>query len=176
MSSRHPCGSNEASCQSNDLTLYRNENDSWYLVSLSQGIHTKSRRKVMKRPYLTLPNILIISVVGMMMQYDSYCTAFVAPIARRSSPNDSTTTMAPTCQQVSSSSSSSLHMVGGGSTSIIDRLSRVVKSNVNKWVSNVENPEKVINQSVNDLQVIHSLWDYEYWTCTCRNVCTWTHL
>ena len=109
----------------------------------------------MKRPYLTLPNILIISVVGMMMQYDSYCTAFVAPIARRSSPNDSTTTMAPTCRQ--EPSSSSLHMVGGGSTSIIDRLSRVVKSNVNKWVSNVENPEKVINQSVNDLQVIHSL-------------------
>ena len=43
-----------------------------------------------------------------------------------------------------------LHM---GGTSIMDRLSRVVKSNVNKWVSNIENPEKVINQSVNDLQV-----------------------
>ena len=40
-----------------------------------------------------------------------------------------------------------------GGTSILDRLSRVVKSNVNKWVSNIENPEKVINQSVNDLQV-----------------------
>lgn len=40
-----------------------------------------------------------------------------------------------------------------GGTSIVDRLSRVVKSNVNKWVSNIENPEKVINQSVNDLQV-----------------------
>ena len=36
---------------------------------------------------------------------------------------------------------------------MMDRLSRVVKSNVNKWVSNIENPEKVINQSVNDLQV-----------------------
>lgn len=40
-----------------------------------------------------------------------------------------------------------------GGTSIMDRLSRVVKSNVNKWVSNIENPEKVINQSVIDLQV-----------------------
>ena len=35
----------------------------------------------------------------------------------------------------------------------LDRVTRVVKSNMNKLVSNIENPEKVINQAVIDMQV-----------------------
>jgi hypothetical protein len=50
----------------------------------------------------------------------------------------------------SSTSSQQLYMSNGF---FVDRISRVVKANVNKWVSNIENPEKVINQSVSDMQV-----------------------
>ena len=47
---------------------------------------------------------------------------------------------------------SSLHM------NLADRVFRVVKSNVNSIISNMEDPEKVLDQTVNDMQndlVIH---------------------
>lgn len=38
----------------------------------------------------------------------------------------------------------------------VDRFFRVVRSNVNKLVSNMEDPEKVIVQAVSDMQVINA--------------------
>ena len=35
----------------------------------------------------------------------------------------------------------------------VDRLVRVFRSNVNKWVSTMEDPEKVILQATTDMQV-----------------------
>lgn len=45
----------------------------------------------------------------------------------------------------------SLSMVGNGN--LFDRFARVMKSNINKFVSSIENPEKVIVQAVDDMQV-----------------------
>jgi hypothetical protein len=105
------------------------------------------------------PNILIL--VWMLPEFVNVCTAFVTPVAVRSSHDGgvlSEQTETPWMklqrpQQFRSSPTASVSQLHMGGTSIMDRLSRVVKSNVNKWVSNIENPEKVINQSVNDLQV-----------------------
>lgn len=44
-----------------------------------------------------------------------------------------------------------LSMVNNGN--LFDRFTRVVKSNINKFVSSIENPEKVIVQAVDDMQV-----------------------
>jgi hypothetical protein len=49
------------------------------------------------------------------------------------------------------STSTSLSMVGNGN--LFDRFYRVVRSNVNKFVASIENPEKVIVQAVDDMQV-----------------------
>jgi hypothetical protein len=68
----------------------------------------------------------------------TYNSRFVAP----NIPSSTTAT-----------SSSQLFMGNNNNGFIVDRITRVVKSNVNKFVSNIENPEKVINQSVTDMQV-----------------------
>jgi hypothetical protein len=57
--------------------------------------------------------------------------------------------------RVEKSSHSQLFMSNGF---FLDRITRVMKSNVNKWVSNIENPEKVINQAVVDMQVCDSFF------------------
>ena len=41
----------------------------------------------------------------------------------------------------------------GGNGNLFDRFYRVVRSNVNKFVASIENPEKVIVQAVDDMQV-----------------------
>lgn len=48
------------------------------------------------------------------------------------------------------SSTSLSMMVGNGN--LIDRFARVMKSNINKLVASIENPEKVIVQAVDDMQ------------------------
>lgn len=47
----------------------------------------------------------------------------------------------------------SLSMMAIGNGNLVDRLFRVVRSNVNKFVASIENPEKVIVQAVDDMQV-----------------------
>ena len=49
--------------------------------------------------------------------------------------------------------STSLSMMGGGNGNLFDRFSRVIRSNMNKFVASIENPEKVIVQAVDDMQV-----------------------
>ena len=49
-------------------------------------------------------------------------------------------------------SGTSLHMGGN----LIDRFFRVANANVNKLISSLENPEKVIVQAVSDMQVCES--------------------
>ena len=118
-------------------------------------------------PYML---IIIWMIISQKCDFVMVCTAFATPRTIRSShhgvlrsdqlevhhspqPLLAPPLLPPPCHRSlsSSSSASKLYMVGG--TSIMDRLTRVVKSNVNKWVSTIENPEKVINQSVSDLQV-----------------------
>jgi phage shock protein A len=51
-----------------------------------------------------------------------------------------------------SSTKTQLSMVGSGGGNLVDRFSRVVRGNVNRLVSSLEDPEKVIVQSVTDMQ------------------------
>jgi phage shock protein A len=44
-------------------------------------------------------------------------------------------------------------MVGSGGGNMLDRFVRVVNSNINRFISGIENPEKVIIQALDDMQV-----------------------
>jgi hypothetical protein len=92
------------------------------------------------RAFLT-PSFLLVWILGSL----SVCHAFVPSVHFPGNP---------TSLSVAPESPSQLQMSNGY---FLDRLTRVVKSNVNKWVSNIENPEKVINQAVNEMQVRDSL-------------------
>ena len=50
-------------------------------------------------------------------------------------------------QQNQPSNGSALHM------NLFDRFSRVAKSNLNNVLKNLEDPEKILNQAVEDMQV-----------------------
>jgi hypothetical protein len=140
---------------------------------------------------LLLPSPYMLIIIWMMISqkrdFVMVCTAFATPRTVRSSHHgvlrsDQTEVyhspqllLAPPLlppppfhRSVSSSSASKLYMVGG--PSIMDRLTRVVKSNVNKWVSNIENPEKVINQSVSDLQVCIRCRCFTFLTSSVYNI------
>jgi hypothetical protein len=52
---------------------------------------------------------------------------------------------------IHTTTTTALSMIGNGN--LIDRFTRVVKSNINKFVSSIENPEKIIVQAVDDMQV-----------------------
>jgi hypothetical protein len=90
---------------------------------------------------ILLPSLFSVWILGPL----TVCNAF-APLAY-SSGNLKTLSVAP-------QSPSQLYMSNGF---FLDRVTRVVKSNVNKWVSNIENPEKVINQAVSEMQVSDTL-------------------
>jgi len=53
-------------------------------------------------------------------------------------------------------STTSLSMMAGNGN-LVDRFFRVFRSNMNKFVSSIENPEKVIVQAVDDMQVSTSI-------------------
>ena len=55
-------------------------------------------------------------------------------------------------RSLGTTTSTSLSMMGGNGN-LFDRFSRVIRSNVNKFVASIENPEKVIVQAVDDMQV-----------------------
>lgn len=57
---------------------------------------------------------------------------------------------------VPAGTSTSLSMMAS-SGNLFDRFFRVLRSNVNKFVSSIENPEKVIVQAVEDMQVSISM-------------------
>ena len=73
------------------------------------------------------------------LAFRTLCNAFVPSMHTAGKPS-----------HLSVTSQSQLYMSSGF---FLDRVTRVVKSNVNKWVSNMENPEKVINQAVSEMQV-----------------------
>jgi hypothetical protein len=50
-----------------------------------------------------------------------------------------------------------LSMVNNNNGNLLDRFARVVKSNINKFVGSIENPEKVILQAVDDMQVRYAV-------------------
>jgi len=60
-------------------------------------------------------------------------------------------------------STTSLSMSSGN---LLDRFFRVARSNLNKFVASIENPEKVIVQAVEDMQVsCCSTVLYRCWSC-----------
>ena len=65
-------------------------------------------------------------------------------------------TQAVVMGSVSTGTGTSLSMMGGNGN-LFDRFSRVLRSNINKLVSSIENPEKVIVQAVDDMQVNGSI-------------------
>jgi len=94
---------------------------------------------------------------------DGGVEAFVPVIHNKSppsaAPGSSFTATTPVIVGLTTSTSTgrtggtSLSMMAAGNGNLVDRLFRVVRSNVNKFVASIENPEKVIVQAVDDMQV-----------------------
>lgn len=72
----------------------------------------------------------------------------------------STTTLTLPHQRTSTTSTTTtLHM------NLFDRFSRVAKSNLNNILQNLEDPEKIMTQALEDMQVRHI---YSFCVCVCR--------
>ena len=73
----------------------------------------------------------------------------------------STTTLTRPHQRTSTTSTTTttLHM------NLFDRFSRVAKSNLNNILQNLEDPEKIMTQALEDMQVRHI---YSFCVCVCR--------
>jgi phage shock protein A len=75
-------------------------------------------------------------------------SAFAPPIHHRPlSGSASASAFVPRLQRPVSISSSALQM------NLFDRFTRVAKSNLNNILKNLEDPEKIMNQAVEDMQV-----------------------
>ena len=86
-------------------------------------------------------------------------------------------------------STTSLYMaagIGGGGGNLVDRFSRVLRGTLNKAVASVEDPEKIILQAVDDMQVRRcamgmnirmrsSRFFASFFVCVCVSVYTNTH-
>lgn len=86
------------------------------------------------------------AVIGLLVAASSTVEAFAPPrpLSTSSFVSTSNTNVAPSSF---SSKSTALSM------NLFDRFSRVAKSNLNNVLKNLEDPEKIMNQALEDMQV-----------------------
>jgi hypothetical protein len=87
------------------------------------------------------------TVASMLLAGSLYGTSAFAPVHRSQSAFLAPSIPLP---RAASTSSSTLHM------NLFDRFQRVAKSNLNNILQNLEDPEKIMNQAVEDMQVSSS--------------------
>lgn len=103
---------------------------------------TQEQSRASKASLYQLPTIMKFALASSVLVLASCASAF-APATSGSSFVQSRVAFAP------ASSSTALQM------NLFDRFTRVAKSNINNILKNLEDPEKIMNQAVEDMQVCH---------------------
>lgn len=128
---------------------------------VTRGIHRRcdsiSSTKVFVSLYhLPLFCIMKLTLASLVWLWTSSASAFAPSFGSSFTQNRAATRLAPP-----SSSSTALQM------NLFDRFTRVAKSNLNNILKNLEDPEKIMNQAVEDMQVRE---DVVWW----KRCCSWS--
>ncbi len=126
--------------------------DPWHPSSMRQH----QQHKGVSLYHLPLICIMKLTLASLVLLWTSSASAFAPSFGSSFTQNRAATRLAPP-----SSSSTALQM------NLFDRFTRVAKSNLNNILKNLEDPEKIMNQAVEDMQVRE---DVVWW----KRCCSWS--